>query len=56
MCLPPGREVSLFCLGRRVGSVANMLRIAVCQALELRQTPLDHKVPGLSMKPGKLGN
>lgn len=54
MCFPPGREVAVFCLGRLAGSGANVLRIALRQPVELRQTPLDHKVPGLSMKPGKL--
>lgn len=54
MCFPPGREVSVFCLGRLAGSGTNVLRIALSQAVELHQTPLNHKAPGLSMKPGKL--
>lgn len=56
MCFPAGREVSVFCLGRLAGSGVNVLRFALCQAVELRQTPLNHKAPGLSMKPGELGN
>ena len=56
MCFSPRREVSVFCLGRLARSGVNVLRIALRQVVELRQTPLDHKAPGLSMKPGKLGN
>lgn len=39
---------------KTVGSGVNVLRIALYQDVELRQTPLDHKAPGLSKKPGKL--
>lgn len=51
------REGGVHALSRKtVGSGANVLRIALCQAVDLCQIPLDHKAPGLSMKPWKLGN